>query len=380
VQFANALAAHDARRDKSPPFFSKVRWQVITQARFLTLGLVVSMALAVACSDSKKSGGGGVGSLLGGDGTVDGYCSSYCQQSHDCDKSLNEQTCTNSCKNGFAAVGPKLREDFLNGIATCVHEQDCATVLDGKALAKCNEETTAVLSPSSVGKAFCEAYEQAVEKCEGDDFDKAECFEQAKSFNDAAIQAAQKCLDDACSDIDACVAASLGEVTAQVGNDKPSNNGGASSVGGASSSGGTRMTLPSGGSAGIAGGTNQETCVQGDPSECVDSTTLRACGESGVYELMSCADVTASIGFDGTACSADKCDPGGPRDAECMAGTANYCACVEGGCNDDQALNVYLACYLDDPAGTSALVRCFGELPVETAEQCAAASQGCAAE
>jgi hypothetical protein len=265
-----------------------------------------------------------------------------------------------------------------------VHEQDCATVLDGKALAKCTEETTAVLSPSSAGKAFCEAYEQAVEKCEGDDFDKAACFEQAKSFNDDAILAAQKCLDDACDDIDACVASSLGEVTAQVGDgddNPPNNNGGASSVGGASSSGGTRMTMPAGGSNGIGGSTSQETCAPGDPAQCVDSTTLRACGENGVYELVSCADVTASLGFDGTACSADKCDPGAPRDAECMAGIANYCACVEGGCTEDQALNVYVACYLDDPAGSGALIRCFGALsPIETADQCAAASQGCAAE
>jgi hypothetical protein len=341
-----------------------------------TLGLAISIVLA--CSGSKKGGSAG---------TVSGYCESYCEQSHDCDQSINEQTCTNSCNNDFAALGPKLRTDFLKSISECVAQQDCATILAGDALSDCSEEAAATLSPSSSGTAFCSAYEKAVEKCDDRDFDKAACFEQSKAFSDSAIAAAQKCLDDSCDDIDDCVGSSLGEVTdgPRDGN-PPVGNNGATNSGGASNTGGTRATIPMGGAsnggsglAGTGGTIAEGACEQTDPSQCVGTTTLNACNERGVYQLIECAELTASIGFDGYTCTAGGCDPGQPLDPECMTGVASYCACTElGSCTEDEALNAYVACYRDEPVGTQSMIQCFANYEVTAAEQCAVAIQACA--
>src|SRR5882724_3079892 len=178
---------------------------MLRESIWLTFGF--AFVAAVACSSSSSggaTGAAGAGTEAAGaesgtaSGSVSDYCSQSCDKSHGCDKTIDVQTCTNDCENDFAATGPKLRDDFLGNITDCFTKEDCVNVLGGKALDTCTDEAVAVLAPSKEGTGFCTDYEDAVTKCDGN-FDKAECYNKAKTFNDASLKKAEACLTKTCS-------------------------------------------------------------------------------------------------------------------------------------------------------------------------------------
>jgi hypothetical protein len=162
--------------------------------------------------DGGSVGVGGTGGASGAaTGSIAGYCDESCTKVHECDSTKDLQTCTNNCSNANAATGPKLRSDFTGYLTTCVQSKDCVSVLNGAAFGACSDEAVAILAPSAVGADFCTKYEAAASRCNST-FDKAACFNKAKTFNDPALTGADACFDKACADITDCVKAALGDI------------------------------------------------------------------------------------------------------------------------------------------------------------------------
>jgi hypothetical protein len=335
-----------------------------------------ALLVAAACSSSSSGGNGapkgaaGASSEggTGGDGTstasVADYCSQACAAEHDCDKSHDVKTCYSDCKDSLAAAGPNLRSDFLASITACIPMQDCASVLDHTALSECRDEAVAQLTPSKEGTSFCNDFADTASKC-GGEFSKAACLNQAKTFTDDALQAAEECLGKSCSKIAACVDAALGKV----GSDN-TGAGGATGAGGEPATGGT---LSTGGIPGIgtgaageagAGGAPDLTPYTGSctdatsPSKCTSATELNFC-VSNKYEIETCTEFLSALGFTGSACKGTSCQIETATDTTCQQGVTNLCACQT--CTDNDTLNYYVACHTDDPAGTRAAFQCMAK-------------------
>lgn len=163
------------------------------------------------------------------------YCEIACAKQKSCDQRSDDQTCRNSCTNELAALGPKLRIEYLDGTSSCINDADCASVLDGSAPQKCSRQAVASLAPSAAGTAFCDGYAAALMDCRAE-LDKAACFELVKTFNDAALSDASRCLEHACSTMTDCVAAALGGTSG--------SDGAGSSQGGAGNEYGSGPTPP----------------------------------------------------------------------------------------------------------------------------------------
>jgi hypothetical protein len=164
-------------------------------------------ALAAGCGGSDSNDGGGAGTSSA---NVSSYCSTVCNRLNECDSTEDAQTCTRSCENSLAAVGPKLRGEYLNRIQQCFTQKDCANILSGDAHDDCEDEAVAALAPTSTGTAFCDGYSNVATRC-GSSLDKADCLDDTKLFNDSALNTAMSCFDRACSAIDDCVEAALGD-------------------------------------------------------------------------------------------------------------------------------------------------------------------------
>lgn len=167
---------------------------------FKTIGFIVVLSTITACSSSDDSGAGA--------GSTTGFCEVVCVKNHDCNQTVDVQTCSNTCDADFASSDGKLRADFLSGVSSCYQSRDCATVLAGDALGGCGEETKASLAPSKQGTSFCEKYASTVKKC-GGTFQMPVCLSAAKTASDPALQEAEACLGKVCADVVACVNATL---------------------------------------------------------------------------------------------------------------------------------------------------------------------------
>lgn len=345
---------------------------MLKHASLIAIGWMFVSAFGCSSKSTGGMGTGGTGGSSAGDGTVAEYCTNSCSQAHGCDNSISQQTCTNTCKNNFAALAPKLRKDFLSSASECISNEDCQSVQSGNAHDKCSDEAVAVLSPSATGTSFCTDYENAAEKCNSE-FDKAACFEYAKTYNDASLTEAKACFEGDCASIDACVSATLGDVGAIIvtgpGDGPGPGTGGAGSTGGSGNGGGNPGIAGSSG-----GGMLEGPCVSGDPTECVGTTSVNACS-NGVYTVTSCATIAATLGFTGGGCSDTKCDLGEPLDPVCVTGADVFCFC-DGTCSADglDFLSLYVSCYTDDPAGNQTVIQCLADYVVDNQVDCASAA------
>jgi len=182
---------------------------------FVAVGSTLALASVLACASSGgggagPGGGGGNGGDDGGGGaSLSDFCSTYCGKLSTCDNTRDEQTCSASCDNQLAAMFPKLRSDIVSTIESCITSQDCKTSLDGGTIATCATQAEASVAPSQVATQFCDAWVSASTKC-GSSIDKATCLDEAKLFNDDALNQANACTSKACADIQGCVSATLG--------------------------------------------------------------------------------------------------------------------------------------------------------------------------
>jgi hypothetical protein len=166
----------------------------------IVLGL--TLATLVGCSSSSDSTGGAAGQQ-----GIDDFCSHNCAREHTC-LSDDQATCTAKCKNDLAAIGPKLRNDYLSGISTCLDGVDCAKW--GTDAGKCASTSSASLAPSQGAQDFCNAFVKKQKDCSTGTGDLATCLNSAKIYGDPALSDASACLSQACADYAKCITASLG--------------------------------------------------------------------------------------------------------------------------------------------------------------------------
>lgn len=173
-------------------------------------------AAACATTEHKIVPSDGDGGAQGDDTSVTlpehdtaGFCKALCDREQECDKSLDHQTCANTCMNTNAAVFPKLRQDVVDLVITCFAGKDCKQVLGGQVVATCTSEAIATVAPSQAAVGYCDAYASAKEKC-GAAAVKAQCLATAKLYSDETIAEAVNCTKRSCGEIDACVAATFG--------------------------------------------------------------------------------------------------------------------------------------------------------------------------
>ena len=334
--------------------------------------------MAAACSGSSSGGAikgaagntgeGGTGGDAAADASVAQYCSQACAAERDCDKSLDAKACYSDCKEQLAAASPNLRSDFLVSITACVQDKDCPSLIAHTALDECRDEAVAQLTPSKEGTNFCNDLTTTAEKCMGE-FNKADCLNQAKTFTDEAIVAAEECLGKSCSKIGACVEATLGVVGGNDVGSGGSGAGGEPSTGGQPSGGGTPSL---GGHPGIGNGNAGEAgaggaldltpftgpCTDGAPRKCVSGTELNDC-VSGEYVVAPCSDYLEAAGFTGSECQGQQCVITGYLDETCQAGVLNLCRCEA--CTSTEEINAYINCYYDDPVGDQAAIYCMAK-------------------
>ena len=95
----------------------------------------------------------------------------------------------------------------MSYIATCVEAAECADKND--AVPSCKDEAVAVLEPTRAGNDFCANYERASFTCKVG-FDKAKCFEAAKTYADSTLSEANTCVTKAaCGGLRACFLSNL---------------------------------------------------------------------------------------------------------------------------------------------------------------------------
>ncbi len=178
----------------------------VYRALLITFG--AACAVAIGCSAkttviSENSPGGA---------SVADFCAAYCKKLSTCDNARDQQTCTNSCSNQFAATLPKIRSDAVSLIKACLENKDCNTTLKSDSIGVCASEASASIAPSDAATQFCNNYIATQAKC-GATKDKAVCLTQAKLYTDATIGDANACTSKACTDIDPCVSATFGGVS-----------------------------------------------------------------------------------------------------------------------------------------------------------------------
>jgi hypothetical protein len=205
------------------------------------------------------------------------FCSAMCGREQACDKTIDTQTCENTCTNANAAVFPRLRSDVVQLVVSCFDEKDCKTVLGGEFVGACTADAIASVAPSTAASSFCDALATAKKTCSGSQSTtKAQCLDSAKLYGDLAIAQAQNCVKRGCSEIDTCVAAVFGSI------------GGTGGAGTSSSS--------SGGSC-----SGQFT----DLGSCTTCAQTSCCSEAtACYGDSACADIAQACFTQGTSSSA----------------------------------------------------------------------------
>lgn len=169
--------------------------------------LVVASSLAGGCSSTSSGSGGSAGEV-----TYVEYCRRICAKEFSCNQRLDVASCEAQCRNINATQGPKLRGEFLDGLAGCIERADCASLLqNGQATVdSCRQQAVLLLSPTPAAQAFCDRYEQARRNCSRV-FDKTYCLAGVRLFTDATLSSASACQSRPCDGIDACVDAQFAQ-------------------------------------------------------------------------------------------------------------------------------------------------------------------------
>lgn len=174
----------------------------------LVLAAVAFSALTFACShdaDAEKEGSVAAASSAVGDG----FCTTYCKKSNECDSDLDQQTCEKKCEDAFTPLRT-LRSDIVESAQKCFASSDCKKVLAGDRLADCVDEAELDVTPSTAAKELCDALEKSTDRCSSDSaVDHVKCLGAMKSYGDAALADAKTCADKACDAIWDCVDATL---------------------------------------------------------------------------------------------------------------------------------------------------------------------------
>lgn len=159
---------------------------------------VLSALCSAACSSKDESTRTSI--------TPEVYCQRGCATLEGCAPTAGASQCADTCQRQLSRLTAP-RGDLLSYIATCVEAAECADKSD--AVSPCKDEAVAVLAPSRAGNDFCANYERASFTCKVG-FDKAKCFEAAKTYADSTLSEANTCVTKAaCGGLRACFLSNL---------------------------------------------------------------------------------------------------------------------------------------------------------------------------
>lgn len=136
-------------------------------------------------------------------------CARLCARYVTCDGSVDADTCQARCENENAVFLSKVNADFERELVACIDGVACRELDAGTAVGECTARARARLAPSSAGTKFCDDYAKAASRC-GGSVDEAQCYLTVKVYSDDALGGAARCFSKSCSDLEACVRASLG--------------------------------------------------------------------------------------------------------------------------------------------------------------------------
>lgn len=138
--------------------------------------------------------------------TAEVYCQRGCATLEGCASASATSACTVACQQDLAKLSEP-RGDLLSYIATCVEAAECKDKASSPS--PCKDEALAVLAPSNAGHDLCTNYEQKSVMCKAD-FEKAKCFEAAKTYPDDTLSEASACVSKAaCGGVRACFLSNL---------------------------------------------------------------------------------------------------------------------------------------------------------------------------
>src|SRR5450432_1104913 len=100
-------------------------------------------------------------------------------------------------------------------------------------------------------------------------------------------------------------------------------------------------------------------CDDLQPTACVGTASQTVCDASGAWVEQTCDALCGGVGFTNKGCTDNKCQCATRMDDQCAAGADAYCACNT--CTGSANVNAYVNCFVDDPAGTRAELRCVGQ-------------------
>jgi hypothetical protein len=164
--------------------------------------LLVS-CLLVACSDDggSSTSSPGVGATQG---SVDESCTASCAAQKKCNSSVDETTCFNRCKNESAAIGTKVRADYVLAITDCSKTASCDKLSD------CDDTAKASISPTATCQSVCDDLIKKNTECRAGNTDKSKCLNDVKVFSDGTLESMRACLTKSCTEYGACVLSTMG--------------------------------------------------------------------------------------------------------------------------------------------------------------------------
>lgn len=176
----------------------------------LSLGAVLWALAASGCSSSSDGDGASTATSSVSAAEASSFCDSYCKKQESCDSRVDVQTCAVRCDDGVTSTLERLRADLVDATRACFEASDCRQVLGGKRLSECIDEAAVSVTPSKAATTFCDALTAAAKECFDVDHPRVACLEQSKTYSDATLAEATKCMAKSCKQRFACESAVLG--------------------------------------------------------------------------------------------------------------------------------------------------------------------------
>jgi hypothetical protein len=129
---------------------------------------------------------------------------------HDCDASVDLDSCINRCEHYVSLRAVYRREDFVEGLRVCAAIQACVPDVD-RAIDACESDVRARLVASAAARSFCAGMVARSFKCGDYRWDEAHCIESHKTYSDAILGQLNECLDQPCRTYGRCMVAVVGD-------------------------------------------------------------------------------------------------------------------------------------------------------------------------
>ena len=137
-------------------------------------------------------------------------CELACERTHDCDSSVDIETCASDCKDDVADIGPRLSGEFLDALDECIAGVSCPALALMPATEACQREAAARLAPSAAAEELCEAVVASIQMCAGISVGTAGCLDTVKIFSSSALTSARSCDEVPCDQRSDCLQMELG--------------------------------------------------------------------------------------------------------------------------------------------------------------------------